>query len=358
MAKNPCSYRSLEEGPAEHKQGLVCFPKSWARCVFPNLCHSTAMESMRVMMATELMYLPAVGTSNDLFREGWQQEEGFVLLVCAELLPVPRYRCRPAGLGARSSPERLRCLEHGEHCRCLLLQAASSHEHVLLMQRVQSPSSFGGAGADSSGHEQDTLCRLSFSLATPALRGAPRLRFGACPGGGRAAPAATRRGSEGTHGAPGTPEGPHRAPGEPPARGLQRNSSAPPLRSGTCEAVPSSPLLFYIFINLNGSPSSCPCGYSGFIQAVFPSMGLLGLGGSRLLPLVWHTGPLSPPRREATEQTSEPVARLQCITAGLVVSDFEREEAGSGLAGQTGAESWPSGCSFGQLPCPRGWPAW
>lgn len=82
-------------------------------------------------------------------------------------------------------------------------------------------------------------------------------------------------------------------------------------------------------------------------------MGLLGLGGSRLLPLVWHTGPLSPPRREATEQTSEPVARLTCITAGLVVIDFEREEAGSGLAGQTGAESWPSGCSFGQLPCPQ-----
>lgn len=58
---------------------------------------------------------------------------------------------------------------------------------------------------------------------------------------------------------------------------------------------------------------------------------------------------------EATEQTSEPVAQLTCITAGLVVIDFEREEAGSGLAGQTGAESWPSGCSFGQLPCPQPW---
>lgn len=213
MAKSPCSYCSLEEGPAEHKQGLVCFPKSQAQCVFPNLCHSTAMEATCVMMATEPMYLLAVGTSNDLFREGWQQEEeGFVLLVCAELLPVPGYRCCPAGQGARSSLERLRCLEHSEHCRCLLLQAANSHEHVLLMQRVQSPSSFGGAGADSSGHEQDTLCRRSFSLATPALRGAPRLRFGACPGGGRAAPAATRRGPRGRTELP----GPRRDPTEPP----------------------------------------------------------------------------------------------------------------------------------------------
>lgn len=65
--------------------------------------------------------------------------------------------------------------------------------------------------------------------------------------------------------------------------------------------------------------------------------------------------PRRPPCREATAQTGEPVAQLTCITAGLVMIDFEREEAGSGLAGQTGAEGWSSGCSFGQLPCPQPW---
>lgn len=218
MAKSPCSYCSLEEGPAEHKQGLVCFPKSQAQCVFPNLCHSTAMEATCVMMATEPMYLLAVGTSNDLFREGWQQEEeGFVLLVCAELLPVPGYRCCPAGQGARSSLERLRCLEHSEHCRCLLLQAASSHEHVLLMQRVQSPSSFGGAGADSSGHEQDTLPALlqprhagAARRSPAALRGLPRRWQGSASRHPEGAQGDTRSSRD----PGGTPQSPRRAPSE------------------------------------------------------------------------------------------------------------------------------------------------
>lgn len=124
-------------------------------------------------------------------------------------------------LGTRSSPERLRCPEHTERCGWLLLQAASSRERVLPMQRVQSPSSFGGTGADTAGQEQAARCRLSSSLAVPALRGAPRLRFGACPGGGRAAPAAASRHPEGAPGDTrssrdpgGAPQIPRRAPSE------------------------------------------------------------------------------------------------------------------------------------------------